>query len=63
MSIMKAQMNVSTGFNKQENDNLNLVVKETLAVSNNKSCKNFTTVDLWKIERQRRSSYGRRYSL
>ena len=49
-----------TQLNKQEVENLTMVVKETLATGFNGQNKVFGSVDLWNIQRQRRGFGGRR---
>jgi hypothetical protein len=59
---MKHQSNILfTQLNKQEVEKLTTVVTETLALGITNSHKTFSSVDLWNIHRQRRSTGGRRY--
>ena len=49
-----------TQLNKQEVENLTMVVKETLATGFVGQTKTFSSVDLWNIQRQRKGFSGRR---
>ena len=49
-----------TQLNKQEVENLTMVVKETLATEFAGQTKIFSSVDLWNIQRQRKGFSGRR---
>lgn len=52
--------NLFTSISKEETKNLTSVVNETIAFGHNQE-KAFRAVDLWNIQRQRRSSLQRRH--
>jgi len=52
--------NLFTSISKEESKNLTTVVNETISFGHNQE-KEFRAVDLWNIQRQRRSSLQRRH--
>ena len=60
--MKKQSQTLFTEVSKNELENLNTVVNETIAYSHSANQKTFTTADLWNIQRQQKSRTQRRFS-
>lgn len=61
---MKTSINIFNRLTRNEVVNLTQEVKETIAdVSKHKTLKSFSTADLWDIQRRKKVTSIRRYSL
>jgi|GEM_PF-360589 len=61
LKVMKKQSNnLFTQISKEEVENLTQQVKETIATGLNGQGRNFGSLDLWNIHRQKRTLSGRR---
>jgi len=58
--MKKQSNNLFTQISKDEVENLTQQVKETLATGLNNQTRNFGSLDLWNIHRQRKTLSGRR---
>ena len=58
--MKKQSNNLFTQISKEEVENLTQQVKETLATGLNTQGRNFGSLDLWNIHRQRKTFSGRR---